>query len=53
MLPWKLRKRHILPVNQNLLSVYYSLAMLQPFSCHDLANEIYLQTAKTVFRHLK
>ena len=26
---------------------------LQPFSCHDLANEIYSQTAKTVFSHLK
>ena len=22
---------------------------LQPFSCHDLVNDIYLQTAKTVF----
>ena len=26
MLPWKLRKRQILPVNQNLSSVYFSLA---------------------------
>ena len=25
---------------------------LQPFSCHDLENDIYSQTAKTVFRHL-
>ena len=25
---------------------------LQPFSCHDLANDIYPQTAKTVFSHL-
>ena len=25
---------------------------LQPFSCHDLENDIYSQTAKIVFRHL-
>ena len=25
----------------------------QPFSCHDLANDIYWQNAKTVFSHLK
>ena len=29
MLPWKLRKRHVLPVNQNLSSVYFSLAKFQ------------------------
>ena len=29
-----------------------SASELQPFSCHDLANDIYLQTAKTVFSHL-
>ena len=29
MLPWKLRKRQILPVNQNLSSVYSSLAKFQ------------------------
>ena len=29
MLPWKLRQRHILPVSQNLLSVYFSLAKFQ------------------------
>ena len=29
MLPWKLRKRHILPVNQNLSSVYFSPAKFQ------------------------
>ena len=52
MLPWKLRKRQILLVNQNLQSVYFSLAIevsaceLQPFSCHDLANDIHSQTAK-------
>ena len=34
MLPWKLRKRHILPVNQNLSSVYFSLAKFQFVSCN-------------------
>ena len=34
MLPWKLRKRHILPVNQNLLSVYFSHAKFQLVSCN-------------------
>ena len=29
MLPWKLLRRHILPVNQNLSSVYFSLAKFQ------------------------
>ena len=29
MLPWKLRKRQILPVNQNLSSVHFSLAKFQ------------------------
>ena len=30
-----------------------SACELQLFSCHDLANDIYSQTAKTVFSHLK
>ena len=34
MLPWKLRKRHILLVNQNLSSVYFSLAKFQLVSCN-------------------
>ena len=34
MLPWKLRKRHILPVNQNLSSVYFSLGKFQLVSCN-------------------
>ena len=34
MLPWKLRKHQILPVNQNLLSVYFSLAKFQLVSCN-------------------
>ena len=34
MLPWKLRKCQILPVNQNLSSVYFSLAKFQLVSCN-------------------
>ena len=30
-----------------------SACELQPFSCHKLANDIYSETAKTVFSHLK
>ena len=32
MLPWKLRKRQFLSVNQNLLSVHFSLAKFQLLS---------------------
>ena len=48
MVPWKLRKRKILLGNQNIPSVYFSACEQQPFSFHDLANDIYSQTAKTV-----
>ena len=34
MLPWKLRKRQILPVNQNLSSAYFSPAKFQLVSCN-------------------
>ena len=34
MLPWKLQKRQILPVNQNLSSVYFSLSKFQLVSCY-------------------
>ena len=34
-------------------SCHVSACELQPFSCHDLANDVYSQTAKTVFSHLK
>ena len=34
MLPWKLRKLEILPVNQNRSSVYFSLAKFQLVSCN-------------------
>ena len=31
---WKLRKRHILPVSQNISSVYFSLAKFQLVGCN-------------------
>ena len=34
MLPWKLQKSQILPVSQNLSSVYFSLAKFQLVSCN-------------------
>ena len=34
MLSWKLRKRQILSVNHNLLSVYFSPAKFQLVSCN-------------------
>ena len=34
MLPWKLRKRQILPINKNLSSVYFSYAKFQLVSCN-------------------
>ena len=34
MLPWKLRKCHILPVSQNLSAVYFSLAKFQLVTCN-------------------
>ena len=38
------------------ISIYFtcqvSACELQPFSYHDLANDLYSQTAKTVFSHL-
>ena len=43
--------------SKSFISVFFtcqiSACELQPFSCHDLANEIHSQTAKTVFSHLK
>ena len=47
MLPWKQRKCEILPINQNLSSVYFSLAKFQLVSCNlslamiNLANDIH------------
>ena len=34
MLPWKLRKRHILPVNQNLSSVCFSVVKFELVGCN-------------------
>ena len=34
MLPWKLQKCHILPVNRNLSSIYFSLSKFQLVSCN-------------------
>ena len=34
MLPWKLRKRQILPVSENLSPVHFSLAKFQVVSCN-------------------
>ena len=59
MLPWKLQKCQILPVNQNLSSVYFSLAKFQLVSCNRSLAMIwqmtarYSQTTKTLFSHLK
>ena len=46
MLPWKLRKRQILPVSQNLSSVYFSPAKFQLVSC-NLSLAIIRQMAYT------
>ena len=43
--------------SKSFISIFFtcqvSACELQPFSYHDLANNIYSQTAKTVFSHLK
>ena len=43
--------------SKSFISVFFtcqvSACELQPFSCHDLANNIYSQTAKTVLSHIK
>ena len=42
--------------SKSFISIFFtcqvSVCELQPFSCYDLANDIHLQTAKTVFSHL-
>ena len=42
---------------KSLISILFTCQVLawelQPFSCHDLANDIYSQIAKTVLSHLK
>jgi len=44
MLPWKQQKCHILPVNQNLSSVYFSLAKFQLVSCNLSLSMIWQMT---------
>ena len=48
---------HITGQSKSFVSIFFtcqvSACELQPFSCHDLANDIYSQTAKTVSSHLK
>ena len=48
---------HFASQSKSFISIFFtcqvSVCELQPFSCHDLANDIYSQTAKTVFSHLK
>ena len=44
MLPWKLRKRQILPVNQNFSSVYFSLAKFQLVTCNPSLAMIWQMT---------
>ena len=43
--------------SKSFISIFFtcqvSACELQPFSYHDLANDLYSQTAKTVFSHLK
>ena len=43
--------------SKSFISIFFtcqvSACELQPFSCHDLANDIFSQTVKTVFSHLK
>ena len=48
---------HFTCQSKSFINVFFtcqvSACELQPFSCHDLANDIYSQTAKTVSSHLK
>ena len=47
---------HFTSQSKFFISIFFtcqvSVCELQPFSCHALANDIYSQTAKTVFSHL-
>ena len=48
---------HFTCQSKSFISMFFtcqvSACELQPFACHDLTNDIYSQTAKTVFSHLK
>ena len=43
--------------SKSFISIFFTCQVsafeLQPFSCHNLANDIHSQTTKTVFSHLK
>ena len=43
--------------SKSFISIFFichvSACELEPFSCHDLANDMYSETAKTVFSHFK
>ena len=43
--------------SKSFISIFFtcqvSACELQPFSCHNLENDLYSETAKTVFSHLK
>ena len=47
MLPGKLRKLKILPVNQNILSVYFSPSKFQLVSCNLFLVMVYKMTFNT------
>ena len=48
---------HLTCQSNSFISIFFTFQVLacelQPFSCLDLANDIYSQTAKIVFSHLK
>ena len=52
-----MKTSHFTCQSKSFISIFFtcqvSACELQPFSCHDLANDIYSQTAKTLFSHLK
>ena len=52
-----MKTSHFTCQSKSFISIFFtcqvSACELQPFSCHDLANDIYSHTAKTVFSHLK
>ena len=51
-----MKTSHFTCQSKSLISVFFTCQVSacepQPFSCHDLANDTYSQTAKTVFSHL-
>ena len=51
-----MKTSHFTFQSKSFISIFFacqvSACELQPFSCHDLASDIYSQTAKTVFSHL-